>query len=130
MLRPYTSDAPLHAPKSHHYPVSTSTTTPHASVSSVTGTPTRAYSTNPIRTPRVSARSATIRFAIDPISRRLPAKVELIATTRHTRCGSGSCGTAFRHNITAGTLEIRFESTAITPLTTAAALQRDPSCTI
>src|SRR6266496_4510753 len=58
----------------------TSTTIPQARVSSVTGTPTRAYSPNPIRTPRVSARSATIRFAIEPMSSRLPAKVDRKST--------------------------------------------------
>ncbi|PYP33156.1 MAG: hypothetical protein DMD47_02240 [Gemmatimonadetes bacterium] len=109
--------------------VSTITARPQARVNSVTGTPTRAYSQKPMRTPRVSARSATIRFAMEPIKSRLPANVELIATTRHARCGSGSCGTVFRHSITAGTFEIRFERTAITPLTTPATLHADPAWT-
>src|SRR5207245_10437756 len=91
--------------------LSTIVAMPHASVSSVTGTPTRAYSPNPIRTPRDSAFSATIRFAIQPISSRLPANVELMATRRHTRSARGRLGITLRHSMTAGTLDTRFEST-------------------
>src|SRR2546421_5502555 len=102
---------------------------PHARVNSVTGTPTRAYSPNPIRAPRASAFSATIRFAIEPMSSRLPENVELIATTRHTSSGCGRWGTVARHRITAGTFEMRFESVAITALTAGAARHGEPLST-
>src|SRR6266487_4349432 len=102
---------------------------PHASVSSVTGTPTRAYSPNPIRTPRDSAFSATIRFAIEPMSSRLPANVELMATRRQTRSARGRLGMTLRHSMTAGTLDTRFESTTMTALSVVARLQSEPHST-
>src|SRR5207237_5019363 len=65
----------------------------------------------------------------DPMSSRLPANVELMASTRHTSDGFGKPGTVLRHRITAGTLEIRFDNVAITPLTTVAARHGVPPCT-
>ena len=61
------------------------------------------------------------------MSSRFPAKVELTATTRHSSPASGRRGTVFRHRITAGTLEIRFDRVTITPLTAVAARQGEPS---
>src|SRR5205085_8993294 len=110
----------------HQPAVSTSVTMPHATGASVTGTPTRAYSPNPIRTPRVSAFSATIRFAIEPMRSRLPANVELMATRRHTRSVRGRLGMTLRHSMTAGTLDTRLESTTMTALSVVARLQSEP----
>src|SRR5205809_1147069 len=112
--------APVAAQAAARYRSTTSTAIPHTSVRRVTGTPTLAYSRNPIRTPPDSARSATIRFAIEPMSSRFPAKVELTATTRHSSSASGRRGTVFRHRITAGTLEIRFDRVTITAPTVVA----------
>ena len=81
-----------------------------------------------MRTPLVSARSATIRFAIEPMRSRFPANVELIASTRQMRSGCGMVGTVWRQRMTAGTFEIRLDSVAITPLTTTAARQGGASC--
>src|SRR5438046_7147899 len=67
--------------------------------------------------PRVCARPATMRFAIEPMRSRFPAKVELMARTRHIKSGLGMVGTVWRHRMTAGTFEIRFDRVAITPLT-------------
>ena len=70
-----------------------------------------------------------MRFAIEPMRSRFPAKVELMARTRHIKSGLGMVGTVWRHRMTAGTFEIRFDRVAITPLTTTAALQGELPCT-
>src|SRR4029079_10296759 len=86
---------------------------PHAIVSAATGAPTRKYSTNPMCSPRASARSATMRFAIEPSSVRLPANVELIAITSQVNVGAATFGTTGNHRMTAGTFETMIDSAAI-----------------
>src|SRR5216110_2696331 len=49
--------------------------------------------------------------------------------TRHIKSGLGMVGTVWRHRMTAGTFEIRFDRVAITPLTTTATLQGELPCT-
>src|SRR4029079_10869441 len=87
--------------ESHH--------TPKASVNTVSGTPTRRYSKNPIVNPRRRALSITIKFAIDPDTVSFPASVLDIATASHDVRGSGKCGTTDLNSMTAGTLLIAFE---------------------
>src|SRR6476469_4139970 len=90
--------------------------TPIATVATVMGTPTFAYSQNPTITPRRLAPSTTIRFAIDPTMVRLPASVLAIASASHARRGSGSAGTKRVNSITAGTLLTALERTAAAAL--------------
>src|SRR5690606_25686856 len=104
-----------------------STSAPQSVLNSARGTPTRAYSMKPSRTPRAAARSATIRLAMDPIRMRLPANVALMASSSHSSRASGSVGTTGAHSSTAGTLDTRFESTSMTPLTAAARSRPWPS---
>lgn len=56
-----------------------------------------------------------MRLATEPIKVRFPAKVELIATIRQARPGSGKFMTNGFKIKTAGTLLTRFERKAVTP---------------
>src|SRR5262245_66359697 len=87
---------------------------PRNKVASVTGTPTLQYSTNPISTRAARAASTTIRFATLPRIVKLPARVDAIASTSHARRGSANVATSGLNRSTAGTLETRFDSTAVT----------------
>ncbi len=60
------------------------------------------------------ARSATIRFATEPIRVRLPASVEAIATTSQARPALGRAGMKGLRIRTAGTLLTILERTAVT----------------
>src|SRR6266404_5603993 len=83
----------------------------------VSGTPTRAYSQKPIRT-LWRARSSTIRFATEPSTVRLPARVDDMASVSHACRASGKCGMNGRNTSTAGTLLTMFESAAANALST------------
>src|SRR5215468_5582644 len=96
-----------------------STSQPRNRVTRVTGTPTLQYSTNPISTRAARAASTTIRFATLPRIVKLPARVEAIASTSHARRGSSNVVTSGLNRRTAGTLETRFDSTAVTMVSTA-----------
>src|SRR5262249_16258702 len=92
---------------------------PKNNVTRVTGTPTLQSSPNPISTRAARAASTTIRFATLPRIVKLPARVEAIASTSHARRGSSNVITSGLNSRTAGTLETRFDSTAVTTVTTA-----------
>src|SRR2546430_8803148 len=76
---------------------------PRSSVTSVSGTPTRQYSANPMRTPELRAASTTMRLATEPRIVKFPDSVDAIATSSHARVGSASCGTIGLNTSTAGT---------------------------
>src|SRR5437762_6511808 len=92
---------------------------PRNRVTSVSGTPTFEYSTKPISTRPARAVSTTIRLATDPRIVRLPASVEAMARTSQARRGSVNEPINGFTRRTAGTLETRFESTAVTAVRTA-----------
>src|SRR5262245_26013934 len=99
--------------------ITTRISQPSTRVSTVTGTPTFAYSTKPISTPDERASSTTIRFATEPRIVRLPANVDAIASSSQPRDGSPKDGITVLNSRTAGTFETRFESTAVTTVSTA-----------
>ena len=82
-------------------------------MTSVSGTPTRQYSANPMRTPELRAASTTMRLATEPRIVKFPDSVDAIATSSHARVGSASCGTIGLNTSTAGTFDTRLESTAV-----------------
>ncbi len=60
--------------------------------------------------PSPRAHSATMRFATDPTSVRLPARVDAIASTSHAARGAANVGITLLKSSTAGTFDTRFES--------------------
>src|SRR5262249_61359838 len=92
---------------------------PNASVTSVIGTPTRAYSQNPIGTRSSRAASTTIRLATEPRIVRLPASVDAIASSIQARVGSPKLGTTVLNRSTAGTVATRLDRRAVASVSTA-----------
>src|SRR5229473_7861618 len=72
----------------------------------------------PIWMPAPRACSTTMRLATEPRMVRFPASVEAIASRSHARVGSPKVGITVLKSSTAGTLETRFESTAVTTVST------------
>ena len=78
-----------------------------------------------ISTPCRRAPSRKIRLAIDPTSVSLPATVLDMASLSHEVYGPAAAERAARRSITAGTLLITFETTAVTALRPATVSQAD-----
>jgi hypothetical protein len=106
------SGAPRHEPRSTQLHARISAT-PTAVVTSVIGAPIRRNAQNPIRA-CARAVSNTITFATEPKRVRFPAKVEVRASSSHSRWESAPCPTHRAAASTYGTLETRFDASTDT----------------
>lgn len=89
-------------------------TIPKINVRIVIGTPAFRYSLNSNLIPRFFADLATIRFATEPISVRLPANVDDIANVNQMFSGLIKLLTTGLNNKTAGTFDMTLLNSAVT----------------